>query len=153
MLLHWFITFWGNLAGSLFMVAIIFGCTLPKKRSSLLTDTFLDGGVFDTGAYHKEAITFATNKQGKHPWMALAAAKRTGGLLTHNSDSGLAHDFPSRHWLQLAGVLGLFLRHARTRTGLKDPWNLVAHLCFREPGTGPRCCQRMFIHTCIRRSH
>lgn len=26
MLLHWFITFWGNLAGSLFMVSIIFGC-------------------------------------------------------------------------------------------------------------------------------
>lgn len=26
MLLHWFITFWGNLAGSLFVVAIITGC-------------------------------------------------------------------------------------------------------------------------------
>jgi hypothetical protein len=25
MLLHWFITFWGNLAGSLFVMAIIFG--------------------------------------------------------------------------------------------------------------------------------
>lgn len=28
MLLHWFITFWGNLAGSLFVVAIITGCKL-----------------------------------------------------------------------------------------------------------------------------
>lgn len=27
MLVHWFVTFWGNLAGSLFVVAIIFGCT------------------------------------------------------------------------------------------------------------------------------
>ena len=26
MLVHWFVTFWGNLAGSLFVVAIIFGC-------------------------------------------------------------------------------------------------------------------------------
>ncbi|KAG7406909.1 putative formate transporter [Fusarium oxysporum f. sp. rapae] len=26
MLLHWFLCFWGNLSGSLFMVAIIFGC-------------------------------------------------------------------------------------------------------------------------------
>jgi formate/nitrite transporter FocA (FNT family) len=26
MLLHWFVTFWGNLAGSLFIVAIITGC-------------------------------------------------------------------------------------------------------------------------------
>lgn len=27
MVLHWFVTFWGNLAGSLFVVAIILGCT------------------------------------------------------------------------------------------------------------------------------
>lgn len=29
MLLHWFICFWGNLAGCLFVMAIIFGCKLP----------------------------------------------------------------------------------------------------------------------------
>lgn len=34
MLVHWFVTFWGNLAGSLFVMALIFGCTLaplPRK--------------------------------------------------------------------------------------------------------------------------
>jgi len=29
MLLHWFVTFWGNLAGSLFLVGIIAGCKYP----------------------------------------------------------------------------------------------------------------------------
>lgn len=29
MLRHWFITFWGNLAGSLFVACIIIGCKLP----------------------------------------------------------------------------------------------------------------------------
>jgi formate/nitrite transporter FocA (FNT family) len=33
MLLHWFVTFWGNLAGSLFVVAIIFGCTYHSYTS------------------------------------------------------------------------------------------------------------------------
>ncbi|KAF2092531.1 putative formate/nitrite transporter [Rhizodiscina lignyota] len=47
MLQHWFLTFFGNLAGSLFMVAIIFGY----------------GGVFDSGAYVKEAMAFAVTKQ------------------------------------------------------------------------------------------
>ncbi|OMP88482.1 putative transporter yrhG [Diplodia seriata] len=47
MLLHWFITFWGNLAGSLFMVAIIFGY----------------GGVFSTDPYKAEVISFTTKKQ------------------------------------------------------------------------------------------
>lgn len=32
MVMHWFVTFWGNLAGSLFVVAIIFGCTSPSPR-------------------------------------------------------------------------------------------------------------------------
>ncbi|KAL4735408.1 Formate/nitrite transporter-domain-containing protein [Aspergillus similis] len=35
MLLHWFITFWGNLCGSLFVVAIIFGLT-PEFHSIFL---------------------------------------------------------------------------------------------------------------------
>ncbi|PWY83607.1 Formate/nitrite transporter [Aspergillus heteromorphus CBS 117.55] len=47
MLLHWFITFWGNLCGSLFVVAIIFGY----------------GNVFAVDPYKSEAISFATKKQ------------------------------------------------------------------------------------------
>jgi formate/nitrite transporter FocA (FNT family) len=39
MLLHWFVTFWGNLAGSLFVVAIIFGCTYHTSHSTL--DTYV----------------------------------------------------------------------------------------------------------------
>ncbi|KPI44328.1 putative formate transporter [Cyphellophora attinorum] len=47
MLIHWFITFWGNLAGSLFVVALITGY----------------GGTFDVAAYTTEVRTFATTKQ------------------------------------------------------------------------------------------
>ncbi|GAQ03869.1 hypothetical protein ALT_1190 [Aspergillus lentulus] len=47
MLLHWSVTFWGNLAGSLFVVAIIFGY----------------GNVFAADPYKSEAIAFATKKQ------------------------------------------------------------------------------------------
>ncbi|EDP47361.1 hypothetical protein KXV22_002959 [Aspergillus fumigatus] len=47
MLLHWCVTFWGNLAGSLFVVAIIFGY----------------GNVFAADPYKSEVIAFATKKQ------------------------------------------------------------------------------------------
>ncbi|KAL4875413.1 Formate/nitrite transporter [Aspergillus karnatakaensis] len=47
MLLHWFITFWGNLAGSLFVVAIIFGY----------------GEVFAADPFKAAVISFATKKQ------------------------------------------------------------------------------------------
>ncbi|KNB04805.1 hypothetical protein FOXG_19675 [Fusarium oxysporum f. sp. lycopersici 4287] len=47
MLLHWFLCFWGNLAGSLFMVAIIFGY----------------GGIFSASPYRDEVVTLATKKQ------------------------------------------------------------------------------------------
>ena len=52
MLIHWVVTFFGNLAGSLFIVAIITGY----------------GGLFDTKAFHTEAITFATAKQVTPGW-------------------------------------------------------------------------------------
>ena len=52
MLAHWFITFWGNLAGSLFVMAILTGY----------------GGIFDTGAYHAEAQTFAKAKAITPHW-------------------------------------------------------------------------------------
>ncbi|OJJ56066.1 hypothetical protein ASPSYDRAFT_48340 [Aspergillus sydowii CBS 593.65] len=47
MLLHWFVTFWGNLCGSLFVVAIIFGY----------------GEVFSADPYKSAVISFATKKQ------------------------------------------------------------------------------------------
>jgi hypothetical protein len=46
MLLHWFITFWGNLAGSLFVMAIIIGYA----------------GTFSQPVYHARVVTFATAK-------------------------------------------------------------------------------------------
>ncbi|KAK1826389.1 formate transporter [Podospora conica] len=49
MLLHWFICFWGNLAGALFVMAIIIGY----------------GGVFDSSSYKARAIEFVTSKQVK----------------------------------------------------------------------------------------
>ncbi|KAJ3526680.1 hypothetical protein NM208_g11072 [Fusarium decemcellulare] len=47
MLLHWFLCFFGNLAGSLFVMAVIVGY----------------GGVFDAEMYREEVIAFATKKQ------------------------------------------------------------------------------------------
>lgn len=51
-LMHWFITFWGNLAGSLFIVALIIGY----------------GGVFSAPGYRQESFTFATTKQVTPHW-------------------------------------------------------------------------------------
>jgi formate/nitrite transporter len=52
MFIHWVVTFLGNLAGSLFIVAIITGF----------------GGVFDSVEYKKEAIAFAITKQVTPSW-------------------------------------------------------------------------------------
>jgi formate/nitrite transporter len=47
MLLHWFLCFWGNLAGALFVTIILFGY----------------GGTFDADPYLTEARSYATKKQ------------------------------------------------------------------------------------------
>ncbi|KNB09562.1 hypothetical protein FOXG_10116 [Fusarium oxysporum f. sp. lycopersici 4287] len=47
MLLHWFLCFFGNLAGSLFVMSIIMGY----------------GGVFDASPYKEVVISFASKKQ------------------------------------------------------------------------------------------
>jgi formate/nitrite transporter FocA (FNT family) len=52
MLLHWFVTFWGNLAGSLFVMAIIIGY----------------GGTFSQPAYHARVIAFGTAKAITPAW-------------------------------------------------------------------------------------
>ncbi len=52
MLIHWTVTFWGNLAGSLFLVAIITGY----------------GGTFDSAGYMKEVQSFAKTKQVTPEW-------------------------------------------------------------------------------------
>jgi formate/nitrite transporter len=55
MLTHWFVTFFGNLCGSLFMVAIILGY----------------GEVFSADPYKSEAIAFATKKQVTPEWQTV----------------------------------------------------------------------------------
>lgn len=52
MLMHWTVTFFGNLAGSLFIVAIITGY----------------GGVFSVSPYDTEAMTFAKKKAVTPEW-------------------------------------------------------------------------------------
>jgi len=52
MLRHWFLTFFGNLAGSLFMVGIIFGY----------------GGVFSSDILRKEVLAVATSKAVTPHW-------------------------------------------------------------------------------------
>ncbi|KAK3063253.1 hypothetical protein LTS18_001863, partial [Coniosporium uncinatum] len=52
MLSHWFVTFWGNLVGSLFLVGVVAGY----------------GGIFSTPVYRDEVQTFATTKQITPEW-------------------------------------------------------------------------------------
>lgn len=52
MLQHWFITFWGNLAGSLFVVALITGY----------------GGVFSDPTFEAEVFTFNMKKVVVPTW-------------------------------------------------------------------------------------
>lgn len=52
MLQHWFLTFFGNLAGALFVVGIIIG----------------HGGVFSSAAYEKEVFAIATAKMITPAW-------------------------------------------------------------------------------------
>nr|XP_023907896.1 uncharacterized protein LOC112019610 [Quercus suber] len=55
MLLHWFITFWGNLAGSLFVMAIITGY----------------GDVFSASVYKSEVFAFASTKAIVPEWHSI----------------------------------------------------------------------------------
>ena len=72
MLTHWAITFFGNLAGSLFLVAIIAGCTYNACANlSKTTNSNPDGGIFDSAPYHAEAIAFATKKQITPSWQQI----------------------------------------------------------------------------------
>lgn len=67
MLLHWFLCFWGNLAGALFLMAIIFGCMYGSSRQhvdTLLTDRLLvDGGVFEADPFLSAVQTYVHKKQ------------------------------------------------------------------------------------------
>ena len=67
MLLHWFLCFWGNLAGALFVMAIIMGCKCaePRPPESLEANCLTDGGVFDSGPYRTRAVEFVVDKQVK----------------------------------------------------------------------------------------
>lgn len=66
MLTHWFLTFWGNLAGSLFVVAIIYGCTsipILTIGCACVEANQKDGDVFSDDPYKSEVISFAHKKQ------------------------------------------------------------------------------------------
>lgn len=71
MLLHWFLTFWGNLAGSLFVTAIIFKCrlslntypTVILSAADIVMSLSPDGGIFDAEPFKSEVISFVTKKQ------------------------------------------------------------------------------------------
>lgn len=52
MLLHWFITFWGNLAGSMFTACLVLGY----------------GGVFDVPAFRETVFSFSEKKQVTPEW-------------------------------------------------------------------------------------
>lgn len=52
MLMHWFITFWGNLAGSLFVMGIVVGY----------------GGIFDVDPYKSEVFAFNAKKVVVPEW-------------------------------------------------------------------------------------
>ena len=69
MLYHWTFCFFGNLAGALFVMAIIFGCksrSSPPIPGSQLTPA--DGGVFDDDPYRANVIAFVTAIQIKPQW-------------------------------------------------------------------------------------
>ncbi|EXA30178.1 hypothetical protein FOVG_18441 [Fusarium oxysporum f. sp. pisi HDV247] len=64
MLLHWFLCFFGNLAGSLFVMSIIMGCKSWHPLSAKVAiNILLDGGVFDAPPYKEVVISFASKKQ------------------------------------------------------------------------------------------
>jgi formate/nitrite transporter FocA (FNT family) len=70
--MHWMISFFGNLAGALFMVCIIFGCTLdpmPARTTALTSRT--DGGNFDSDPWRTSLTNFATTRQVNPTWPML----------------------------------------------------------------------------------
>ena len=69
LLKNWFISFFGNLAGMLFFMAIITGCEeLYLFRWTLTADTEKDGGVFEMPSYREETINFAALKAVNPQW-------------------------------------------------------------------------------------
>ena len=62
LLTNWFVSYFGNLAGMLFFMAIITGCKLTERFIFGATDSETDGGVFEIYAYRQETINFATQK-------------------------------------------------------------------------------------------
>lgn len=65
MLIHWAVTFIGNFAGSLFIVAIIFGCMefFPITVNNVTNVRLIDGNVFSAEPFRSVVISFATKKQ------------------------------------------------------------------------------------------
>ena len=54
----WFVSFFGNLVGALFFMAVLTGCKLPRTlNNGQQADSCveIDGGTFETGAHKEEA--------------------------------------------------------------------------------------------------
>ena len=69
LLKNWVISFFGNLAGMLFFMAIITGCMNLASICGInyLTPS-IDGGVFQMAVYKTETINFATMKVVDPGW-------------------------------------------------------------------------------------
>lgn len=125
MLMHWFICFWGNLAGALFLMAIIFGCkSLPPD--------FRSWPILLTCSCSWWRVRRRPFPQ-LHPKICAQEASRP--RVPSNISQG--------HRMQLVGLLGLLPRHARSLSCFQGHWLVVAdiRLCLAWPG--PRCGQHV----------
>lgn len=116
MLLHWFLCFFGNLAGSLFVMAIIMGCKISPISA-----------------------TWELKLTESNRWRCFRCFSLQGrGDFFHNQEANnpaVASDLPARHRLQLARVSGRLPRNSGKGFELKGHRNVVAHLCIRVFGT------------------
>jgi hypothetical protein len=124
MLYHWTFCFFGNLAGALFVMAIIFGC---KSRSSPLH------------------LAFSTDLRRRRRLRRRPVPGKRHRLCDGDTNqAAVASDLPARHRVQLARVPSAVLRGASQGPCLKGHWHVVSHLLFCDSGTGSRCRQHVF---------
>ena len=127
MLIHWAVTFLGNLAGSLFIVAIIFGCKYPSRPAV---------------AFH---IDVANNRieQPRRQRILSRTIQISSDLVRDQkaSNTRIPHDLLAWHRMQLASMSSMLFQPARPRPSIKSDWHLVAHIRIRFSRFRPRCCQ------------
>lgn len=132
MLLHWFICFWGNLAGALFTMCLIFGC-----RSGI--PCCLAFIAFALTSALSLSLSPSSSWARGRCFRRLAIPRR--GHRLRNQEAGHARlppDLAARHRLQLARVPGLLPGHAGQGPELQGRRHVVAHLRLRHARPGPR---------------